>query len=378
MGIPIIPTALQHFGWDPIYEDCWFRSADADRRILQFVLDLYLWQSLSCLIAAISVITTLATLFRQSRATSQAIFVQEGDADPQNVGTYTSLRARLLRMGGRSGAEKTAVQTISLGRLEDKFFSISLRISTYPVALILVNGVITAGDLYFSKGGGVNTYPQYVFFVLYNFLYAGRGLFFSGLGIFVDPCLAKSGSSELSLPADQVPMDLMTMLTDKPTSSHPSQNEVWSPRLDLDPSDFVIVLMDGPCVGALSVTPARDVPIGAKRRCSSITAPLQDSSEPLASTAEEESRSGVRPDRVTREITHDTDVEMGGSRPGSTYRLQGSLSAGRIKAAVDEEVEVGMAAGPEIDDQRERRRSSGTRRNHTTRMLVFKDFATEV
>lgn len=68
-----------------------------------------------------------------------------------------------------------------LGHLADQFLKIALRISTYPVALIIVNGIITLGDLYISKAGGVKSSTVYGLYCIYYFLYGGRGIVFAAV-----------------------------------------------------------------------------------------------------------------------------------------------------------------------------------------------------
>jgi len=53
--VPIVPAALGHFGYDPIFFVCWIQAENDKRRMLNFVLDLYLWQLLSCFIATFCV-----------------------------------------------------------------------------------------------------------------------------------------------------------------------------------------------------------------------------------------------------------------------------------------------------------------------------------
>lgn len=66
-----------------------------------------------------------------------------------------------------------------LGNHDDQFLKTALRISTYPVALIIVNGLISGVDLYISAVGGVHSEVAYAFYVVYYFLYGGRGIFFA-------------------------------------------------------------------------------------------------------------------------------------------------------------------------------------------------------
>jgi hypothetical protein len=78
---------------------------------------------------------TLVTLFRQRRDTSRALF------DSPLRRTTSEKNARVT-----SGRALNPTSS-ALGHLEDKFLSIALRIAAYPVALILVNGIITGASL---------------------------------------------------------------------------------------------------------------------------------------------------------------------------------------------------------------------------------------
>jgi hypothetical protein len=81
------------------------------------------------------------------------------------------------------------------GKLEDfddQFLKMALRISMYPVTLIIVNGFISGMslkrmrraltvviDLHVANVGGIHTARQFHFYCLYYFLYGGRGIFFA-------------------------------------------------------------------------------------------------------------------------------------------------------------------------------------------------------
>lgn len=158
-----------------------------------FVLDLYLWQILSCVIATVAVTATLVKLFRQSRATSRALF--DGNSinlelsnDSQEPAKHKpkTLLAKILHRRRKSHDRENM-----FNHLEDRFVSIALRISLYPIFLIVVNGIITIADLYFSATGGVKTQLAYGLYNVYYFLYGGRGIFFAFLGLFVDPCIGR-------------------------------------------------------------------------------------------------------------------------------------------------------------------------------------------
>lgn len=76
-------------------------------------------------------------------------------------------------LGSRSGHRS------HMHRLEDKLAGIALKISLYPLALLVINTVITSEDLSYNARGGLFSMGDYVFFWLHNFLYGGRGIFFA-------------------------------------------------------------------------------------------------------------------------------------------------------------------------------------------------------
>lgn len=91
---------------------------------------------------------------------------------------------RMLSRRRRTGHER------AFGHLEDRFIRIALRVSLYPLAMIVVNTLIAAGDLYITVNG-VHTTAGYALYCVYYWFYGGRGMIFCCLALFVDPCLSK-------------------------------------------------------------------------------------------------------------------------------------------------------------------------------------------
>lgn len=90
---------------------------------------------------------TLITLFRQGRATSRAMLssdslnltlMSDDDAPNNNAGSQTRAPfvARLL--------QRRRSRTTQFGHLEDRFVRIACRVAAYPIALVIVNGVIAS------------------------------------------------------------------------------------------------------------------------------------------------------------------------------------------------------------------------------------------
>ncbi|WVQ94966.1 hypothetical protein IAU59_002057 [Kwoniella sp. CBS 9459] len=222
LGVPIVPAAIGHLGYDPDFGTCYFTS-DMPQRMRYLLLDLYLWQGLSCIIATVSVIMTMACLIKHGRATRRLLVggntlnrelhrvtvTDESDETGETTsGSWClpplallkrtqSNRSKLMSLRGRRRAE------IGSRTLQDRLLEIALKISLYPVALIVVNGVLTAGDLFLTGTGGVNSRSDFILFLAYNFLYGGRGIIFACLGIFVDPCLARGFKAVLRIRAEE-------------------------------------------------------------------------------------------------------------------------------------------------------------------------------
>ncbi|KAK4686183.1 hypothetical protein P7C73_g3946, partial [Tremellales sp. Uapishka_1] len=177
MGVPVVPAILGHFGWDSAIAECWIKTGGSETtHIKRLVLDIYLWQALSCVICLGAVIATLVVLYRQTRQTRRAL--RGGDQVNDEI--------HRENIGSRS--------TSSTGEtLEDQLLKISLRILLYPISLVCINGLITVADLYVTKHG-VHNVPVYILFGFFNFWYGGRGIIFTGLGIFVDPSLRRKRS----------------------------------------------------------------------------------------------------------------------------------------------------------------------------------------
>nr|XP_031860363.1 uncharacterized protein CI109_004251 [Kwoniella shandongensis]KAA5527435.1 hypothetical protein CI109_004251 [Kwoniella shandongensis] len=224
MGVPIVPAVLGHFGEDKSLGVCYFTATDKDERFKLLLIDLYIWQGLSCIVATGAIVATLIKLFRHGRATTQALlggntlncalqetldvaqFVNQSHPDTESgletIPTSSALESISksqypVESSGRKSFTlcrkalfaKRDVKVESPRRLQDRLFRIALRISMYPVALIIVNGLLTAGDMYLAHTGGIQSRTSFVLFVVYDFLYGGRGIVFASLGIFVDPCL---------------------------------------------------------------------------------------------------------------------------------------------------------------------------------------------
>ncbi|WVF67370.1 hypothetical protein IAT40_002125 [Kwoniella sp. CBS 6097] len=204
LGVPIVPAAIGHLGYDPDFGTCHGSSNS--------VLDDGP--------ATGSVVLTMACLIKHGRETKRVLIggntlnrdlhrvtlTDESNETNETVSSSWCFPAALTRRNHK------AAKLIGLGQrkvksgtrtLQDRLLEIALKISLYPVALIIVNGILTAGDLYLTGSGGVNSRSDFVLFLVYNFLYGGRGIIFACLGIFVDPCLSRGFKAVLRIRAQE-------------------------------------------------------------------------------------------------------------------------------------------------------------------------------
>jgi hypothetical protein len=100
---------------------------------------------------------TLVTLFRQGRATSRALNSCGDTLDLTFSGTFSGddtvtepvPTSRVGRFKHRRRMSRQKRHTF--GHLEDKFVQIAIRITAYPVALAIVNGIIACESNYTFK-----------------------------------------------------------------------------------------------------------------------------------------------------------------------------------------------------------------------------------
>lgn len=152
-------------------------------------------------------IQVLITLFRQARSTERALLqANQLNITSQDLREFTAAVVvtppqhttanDLSRPGHLSDVKHPSLTRLrsafrrglflsrstnrgGMHRLEDKFATIALRISLYPLVLSMVNTFIAAEDLTFVAGGGVYTRGDYAAYCIYWVLYGGRGMFFA-------------------------------------------------------------------------------------------------------------------------------------------------------------------------------------------------------
>jgi hypothetical protein len=135
---------------------------------------------------------TLYTVYRQGRELSAALFAGNqlnrsifSDATPDlEAGEKEQGKGGKSRGGWthlwRKGWKRAAADSPLRSQLEDRFLIIAFQISLYPISLIVVNGIITIGELCATQTG-VDSRGLYVLYCIYYFLYGGRGIAFAAV-----------------------------------------------------------------------------------------------------------------------------------------------------------------------------------------------------
>ncbi|RXK41043.1 hypothetical protein M231_01674 [Tremella mesenterica] len=209
LGVPVVPAILGHFGYDPYVQACYFAIVERGPRFRAMVLDLHAWQCLASIISTVCVGWSLVTIFRHGRATSQALSAgnilnrklvrpsrfRRNSApipipSPPDSPAQSKRRSILSLVPSIRTAEPTEMTVRPGGGvlLGDRFSSIALRVSLYPLALIFVNFWVVFGDVYlyalgFDKDGG---FAMYIAFCV---VFTSEGGLFALIGLLVDPCL---------------------------------------------------------------------------------------------------------------------------------------------------------------------------------------------
>jgi hypothetical protein len=127
----------------------------------------------------------------------------------------------------KKGWKRASADSPLRSQLEDRFLIIAFQISLYPISLIIVNGIISTGELVVTQTG-VETRGIYALYCIYYFLYGGRGIAFAAvshlishfypgltfqLAFFIDPCFRRAlgeawRTRHISqVPTSQLPLD---------------------------------------------------------------------------------------------------------------------------------------------------------------------------
>ncbi|CUS14681.1 unnamed protein product [Tuber aestivum] len=181
--ITLPPLIKGKFGWDPVIDVCWLTSKDPDDRLMWQISTQLFWILLAVVITTVSALITMGYLYKHKFVSEKAL--QETKEDRQlRPHTPTASLPRLDahgkpmiddRMHIRRSATRFASQTLSA---TSRFRSVILRISLYPIVMVVLNLVITIADIRISTASGIYSQRDYSLYVIYYALYGGeRGSF---------------------------------------------------------------------------------------------------------------------------------------------------------------------------------------------------------
>lgn len=193
--ITLPPLIKGKFGWDPVIRVCWLTSHNSHDRLTWQISTQLFWILLAVVITTVSALITMGYLYKHRFVSEKALRDTEEDRKLRPQTPTTSL-PRLdahgkpmvndkMRIQGR--ATKFASQTLSA---TSRFRNIIMRISLYPIVMVILNLVITIADIRISTAGGIYTQRDYSLYVIYYALYGARGIFYAMIAI-IDPSILR-------------------------------------------------------------------------------------------------------------------------------------------------------------------------------------------
>ena len=194
------------FGWDPIIKVCWLTSDnDADRLRWQISTQLA-WILFTIFLTMLASVITIGHLYKHkvriykqssryterlmvyAQFTSVRLLKAHAKTNSTSQKEMNSVDSAVATDRKRSGAYKGASRNLMTNV---EFRKIILRISIYPVVMIILNLIITIADIRISTASGIYTKLDYGIYVIYYALYGARGLFYALIAV-ADPALIRA------------------------------------------------------------------------------------------------------------------------------------------------------------------------------------------
>ncbi|PWW71966.1 hypothetical protein C7212DRAFT_360412 [Tuber magnatum] len=193
--ITLPPLIKGKFGWDPVIEVCWLTSKDPHDRLIWQISTQLFWILLAVVITTVSALITMGYLYKHKFVSERALKDTKEDRQLRPHTPTTSLprldaRGRPMvddKMHIRRSATRFASRTLSA---TSRFRNIIMRISLYPIVMVVLNLVITIADIRISTAGGIYSQRDYSLYVVYYALYGARGIFYAVIAI-IDPSIIR-------------------------------------------------------------------------------------------------------------------------------------------------------------------------------------------
>ncbi|EPS39939.1 hypothetical protein H072_6360 [Dactylellina haptotyla CBS 200.50] len=186
LGITLPPLIKGKFGWDDVIGVCWLTSDNNEDRLKWQISTQLLWILLAVFITCACSSTTIYHLYKH-KFNSLVVLHQNGSSNGKD-GTVSTARSDSPEHRDSISASRGAQRSL-LGNQE--FRGIILRISLYPIVMIVLNLVITIADIRISILSGIYSQGDYALYALYYALYGARGMFYALIAV-MDPSLQRA------------------------------------------------------------------------------------------------------------------------------------------------------------------------------------------
>ncbi|KAK6354657.1 hypothetical protein TWF696_003797 [Orbilia brochopaga] len=189
LGTTLPPLIKGKFGWDDVIGVCWLTSENNEDRLIWQISTQLLWILLAVFITCLSCCTTVFHLYRHKFTTLSVLSQNKPPTDAEVAGSVTrSICSDANRESANYSASRGAQKSLLSSQ---EFRSIILRISLYPIVMMVLNLVITIADIRISILSGIYSEGDYALYALYYALYGGRGMFYALIAV-MDPSLQRA------------------------------------------------------------------------------------------------------------------------------------------------------------------------------------------
>ncbi|KAF7307341.1 hypothetical protein MIND_00528100 [Mycena indigotica] len=170
--VTIPPFAYKQYGWDDLNEACWMTASDPSVRLKWQLTTQLMWSLLAAVGESVVFCTVLSYMFRHQILHGKKL--RNGSFGGESGGMNFSLDAKTK-----------ALNHAALYR------SVIIRISCYPLASIIINGLTVACDLYLSVKGSIDSEKDLNIAILNNLVYGLRPSIYALLAV-SDPALLRA------------------------------------------------------------------------------------------------------------------------------------------------------------------------------------------
>jgi hypothetical protein len=187
------------YGWDPVIRVCWITSSTQHDRLIWQISTQLFWILLAVTITTLSASITITHLYKH-KFTFRVLRDPTLQYLPPTSGPalVSAERQSDKSIGGTTLHPTSPKAIVEASRMASRnlttqrgFRKVILRISIYPIVMVVLNLVITVADIRISSRDGINNSADYALYAAYYILYGARGIFYAVIA-FVDPSVIRA------------------------------------------------------------------------------------------------------------------------------------------------------------------------------------------